>query len=361
MVGLLGSLVQLEKAEPDWSTKLETVTDKIIERLSGPAVSWGDTYEKLKKYYNGKDFFSLTDIWAAMGITTYVKEIDEHTLTDQWDHFSKSSTQWDHPFPIYTVIDKQCKQSEDEKDTVDPWFEISPYEAGYSLCGAFVDTSSFGSQFDNGSKKKLQPEMDMLYLQALCGSALADEVENKKFIWEYIKDPNSPHVEKCYQVLMDLADMNLCVLNGKDPSALHQSIRTTLNELNASKSQLSFPTEKQNLAGEEATKLNMKQHTEDVCNDLSLGFSFWPDVKMWTHIYDCMNQWIWGRNYDFVYNMKDEAVTPTLLKSETRDYEDAGLLLNSPYFSVLRKERNIDLIISLDFSEDNPFMVLYAF
>ncbi|KAK7172485.1 hypothetical protein R3I93_002559 [Phoxinus phoxinus] len=53
--------------------------------------------------------------------------------------------------------------------------------------------------------------------------------------------------------------------------------------------------------------------------------------------------------------MKDKAVPAALLKSETRDYEDGGLLLNSPYFSVLRGERNIDLIISLDFSETEPF------
>ncbi|KAL0194265.1 hypothetical protein M9458_012561, partial [Cirrhinus mrigala] len=102
MVALLGSLVELDKAglldcilylsgvsgstwcmaslyqEPDWSTKLETVKNKIIERLNGPGVSWGDTYKKLKKYWestgrNEKDF-SMTHIWAAMAITTYVKE-----------------------------------------------------------------------------------------------------------------------------------------------------------------------------------------------------------------------------------------------------------------------------------------------
>ncbi len=49
--------------------------------------------------------------------------------------------------------------------SADPWFEISPHEAGYSLTGVFVDTSSFGSQFDNGSKEKQQDEIDMLYLQ----------------------------------------------------------------------------------------------------------------------------------------------------------------------------------------------------
>ncbi|XDV21577.1 hypothetical protein PO909_026655 [Leuciscus waleckii] len=35
--------------------------------------------------------------------------------------------------------------------------------------------------------------------------------------------------DKCLQVLMDLVDMNLSLLNGIDPSALDESIRTKLN------------------------------------------------------------------------------------------------------------------------------------
>ena len=49
--------------------------------------------------------------------------------------------------------------------SADPWFEITPHEAGYSLTGAFVETSNFGSKFENGRKIKDQPEIDMLYLQ----------------------------------------------------------------------------------------------------------------------------------------------------------------------------------------------------
>ncbi|RXN13580.1 cytosolic phospholipase A2 gamma-like protein [Labeo rohita] len=262
MVAFLETLVELDKAglldcilylsgvsgstwcmasldqEPDWSTKLKIVKDKIIKRLSGPRVSLRDALAKLKKYYYENDIFSLTDVWAVMAITEYVKEIDEHTLTDQQDQHNKD------PLLIYTVIDVQSKQCRDG----DPWFEISPYEAGYSLTGAFVKTSSFGSQFDNGYKIKNQPEMDMLYLQALCGSSFADGEENKKFIWKQIrdffnhslradtgmfeeikKDSNCPPVDKCSQVLMDLADMNLSVLNGIDPRALDESFRKTLN------------------------------------------------------------------------------------------------------------------------------------
>ncbi|ROL53836.1 Cytosolic phospholipase A2 gamma [Anabarilius grahami] len=358
MVGLLGSLVQLQKTglldsilylsgvsgstwcmaslyqEPDWSTKLETVKDKIIQRLGGPGVSWKEAFDKLKKYYSRKDYFSLTDFWAVMVITSYVKEIDEHTLTEQWSQHSKDSKV---PFPIYTVIDKKCKQ----RNNGDPWFEITPHEAGYSLTGAFVDASNFGSKFHKGSKKNQQDEFDMLYLQALCGSALADEVEIKKQLWQKIKgeallhpiserrpeDPNAPASdEECYQMLMNLVDMNLSVLTGEDPSAHNESIRTSLNVLSGGQSRSGTLR----IADVEAHELDLKSYTMDVCNSLK-GRIGWP----------------FG-----------EAVPSTLQETETRDFEDAGLLLNSPYFSVLRKERNIDLIISLDFSEGDPFMTV---
>ncbi|XP_048042714.1 cytosolic phospholipase A2 gamma-like isoform X1 [Megalobrama amblycephala] len=394
MVALLGSLVQLQKTglldfilylsgvsgstwcmaslyqESDWSTKPETVKDKIIKRLSSSKVSWKEAFAKLKKYYNEKDenIFSMTDIWAVIVVTIYVKEIDEHTLTDHWDQQSTD------PFPIYTVIDKECKQKKDG----DPWFEFTPYEAGYSLTGAFVKTSSFASQFEDGCKIEDQPEIDMLYLQSLCGSALADGDENKKFLWERIKeffhhflqerekgmfeeikkgDPNSPPVDECYQVLKDLVDMNLSVLNGIDPSDLDVSIRTKLNKLTGGKNQLIFQEEKLNLTDKEAAKRYMKQYTEDVCNDLNHCFRFWPE-NIWIRTGICMAQWKWGRNYNFLHNMKDEEVPSTLQETEMKDYEDGGLLLNSPYFSVLRKERDINLIISQDFSDGDPFMTV---
>ncbi|XP_077078720.1 cytosolic phospholipase A2 gamma [Siphateles boraxobius] len=412
MVGLLGSLVQLQKTsslldcvlylsgvsgstwcmaslyqEPDWSTKLETVKDKIIQRLSGPAVSWGDAFAKLKKYYYEKDIFSLTDFWAAIVITTYVKEIDEHTLTEQWSQQSKD------PLPIYTVIDKQGKQLNEG----DPWFEITPHEAGYSLTGAFVDASNFGSQFHKGSKKNKQDEFDMLYLQALCGSALADEDEIGKFLWQKIQDffqpkdkifeemrkqqdkrrqeglrrergtgsgkdfaaglkllppeallphisersqpdPNSPATDQCYQELMKIVDM-------------HLSVSTALDE--------DLSGGRMKIVDKYAEKLNLKRRTMDILsgNKLSEWINVWP-FDAWMSIIKCMDLWIWGRNYNFLHKMTDEAVHSTVLKSGTRDFEDAGMLLNSPYFSVLRKERNIDLIISLDFSDGDPFMTV---
>ncbi|XP_042579237.1 cytosolic phospholipase A2 zeta-like [Cyprinus carpio] len=390
MVGLLGSLVQLDKAglldcilylsgvsgstwcmaslykEPNWSTKLETVKEKIIERLSGPGVSLTDAMAKLKKYYYGKDFFSLTDVWAVLVVTSIVKEIDERTLTEQRKQHNKD------PFPIYAVIDKQSKQSNDG----DPWFEINPYEAGYSLSGVFVDTGDFGSQFQKGSKIKHQDEFDMLYLQALCGSALGDEVVIKKDIWQTIKDffqnetileamreeegerseerhdgmrteketdPISPSVDECHQALMDLLDKHMPVFG----NAIY-------HDLSGGKSKL---ISTMNTADKRAEKQYIKRFAMDVCEDLSSRIKIWQ-FDAGISICKCMAQWIWGRKYNFLHNMTDEGVKSTLLQSETRDYIDAGVLLNSPYVSVLREDRNIDLIISLDFSQGDPFMTV---
>ncbi|XP_052454576.1 cytosolic phospholipase A2 gamma [Carassius gibelio] len=340
MVGLLGSLVQLDKAglldcilylsgvsgstwcmaslyqEPDWSTKLETVKDKIIKRLSGPGVGWGDTLAKLKKYYYGKDIFSLTDVWAVMVVTEFVKEIDECKLSEQWVQHNKV------PFPIYTMIDMQSQECENVKGIEDPWFEISPLEAGYSLTGAFVETSSFGSQFDRGSKTKPQDEMDMLYLQALCGSALGDKDKTKEYLLQKITE--------------------------RPPEELGN--QETRKVLDGDKQQL-------NLKDKEAAKPCMDEHTEKACDIMCYFLNVVTFFDVW-NISKSMSEWIWGRKYDFLHNLNDETLPSTLLESKTRDYKDAGLLLNSPYFSVLRKERNIDLIISLDFSDGDPFMTV---
>ncbi|XP_037393864.1 cytosolic phospholipase A2 gamma-like [Pygocentrus nattereri] len=253
MVGLLGSLCQLKEEglldcimylcgvsgstwcmaslykEPDWSTKLDLVKNDIVQRLADGSVSLKEMGQKLAKYYSEKDHFSLTDVWSALIVSNMVNEIDEHKLTEQRGKYTKD------PYPIYTVIDKQCKY---DRLNADPWFEITPDESGYSLSGAFVDSSFLGSEFENGKNIKKQPEIDMLYLQGLCGSALAD-------------------MEVILKKLQELITL--------------------------------------------------------------------------------------------------ESADSSVSQSKTREYEDSGLLLNSPYFSVLRKERDIDLIISLDFSEGDPF------
>ncbi|XP_037393857.1 cytosolic phospholipase A2 gamma-like [Pygocentrus nattereri] len=219
--------------EPNWSTKLKTVEENIVQRLAEGRVSWSQMGQKLANYYANNENFSLTDVWAALIVSNVVNEIDEHKLTAQRANYTND------PYPIYTVIDKQCKY---DRLNADVWFEITPDESGYSLPGAFVDSSCLECQFENGKKVKEQPEIDMLYLQGLCGSAIVDMEDIIEYLFEALK--------------------HLMIMKDIDPSILH---------------------------------------------------------------------------------------------SKTREYEDTAALINSPYFSVLRQERKIDLIISLDFGVGDPF------
>ncbi|KAL6461095.1 hypothetical protein MHYP_G00310610 [Metynnis hypsauchen] len=385
MIGLLGSLCQLKEDELldcimylsgvsgstwcmaslykklDWSTKLETVKENIVQRLADGSVSYLKMGLKLAKYHSEKDNFSLTDVWAALIVSHMVKEIDEHRLSEHRGNYTND------PYPIYTVIDKQCKY---DKLNADPWFEITPDESGYSLFGAFVDSTYLGSQFENGKKMNDQPEMDMLYLQGLCGSAIADMEENLKYLYEAIKHlitekigskekshtRQIPDVKNSSKVLLTLVELNLCVLRKEDATVHLQTIKELL------KGQTTISLEKLMPLEGTISKTELKDLNLQVCSFVSKRFEvqrFWDGV--WIAIVKAIEKtthWIWGTTYDYLYKMKVEDIHPSVLGSEKREYEDAGVLLNSPYFSVLRKERDIDLIISLDYSAGDPFMTV---
>lgn len=53
----------------------------------------------------------------------------------------------------------------------------------------------------------------------------------------------------------------------------------------------------------------------------------------------------------------DRAIPKDMTLKKKMHLIDAGLYVNSPYPSVLGKARDIDLIISFDFSSGDPFEV----
>ncbi|XP_036421432.1 cytosolic phospholipase A2 gamma-like [Colossoma macropomum] len=385
MVGLLGSLSQLKEdellncimylsgvsgstwcmaslyKEPDWSTKLLAMRDDIVQRLADGSVSWSEMEQKLMKYYLEQDNFSLTDVWAALIVSRMVKEIDEHTLTEQRGKHTND------PYSVYTVIDKQCTQNGLNADVC---FEITPDESGYSLDGAFVDSSCWGSKFENGKKIKDQPEMDMLYLQGLCGSAIADMKEVREELYEALKHLITRNTEERYelqtrkaqdglQVLLTLVELNLCALREEDPTTHLKTMNDLLKDTFDPTGRMNLHLEKLMTSEGMISKPELKEYTLCVCNSLLAEWqNYWDEYRLILTIIKKMSYWNWGTTYNYLYKMKVssvEGVDPSVLDSETRDYEDAGLFLNSSYFSVLRQERHIDLIISLDFSAGNPF------
>ncbi|XP_029109350.1 cytosolic phospholipase A2 gamma-like, partial [Scleropages formosus] len=305
MVGLLGSLAQMAEEklldsitylcgvsgstwcmaslyeDPKWSINVAADKKKIVDRLSNGKFNISDMLEWLSEAVKDENY-SLTDFWAATVVYNIIKEIDRHHLSEQQDRGPTN------PYPIYTAIDKGLY--EDHQTLFRPcvtacWFEISPYEAGYSHVGAYVITSLFGSQFEEGELKKVVKEEDMLYLQgALCASC-SSEIVRKTIIALY-----------------------------------NWTWGTKFNFL------YKYPAKDLRL-----------QPAFLACLAPSDSFSAYSQTQP-PH-----------------YFLR---IPPPLLSDEKQYFEDAGILLNSPYVAALRPERKVDLILSFDFSSGDPFLTV---
>ncbi|CAL8294919.1 unnamed protein product [Merluccius merluccius] len=368
MVGMLGSLSKLAELglldaalymsgvsgatwcmasvyeKPNWSSDIKQIKS-VVERIGHGSVSLRDQISLLKKYHRTNANFSLTDVWTALVVPMVVKKIDESTL-------SNYQTGQD-PYPIYTIIDQDCKY---EGFIHESFFELTPHEAGYTLAGAFVETSSFGSIFNKGVLREKKPEMDMTYLQGVCGSALADkEVILKKLkewleIWaEELQSHDGP------KILAQMLELNYCILRGEQWTQLVDELNALLTDFSAGD-----PMEVKSLNFKN-TKMpsQIKADKMDKIKNLKQYFPILKSQHAKIAFPKCVTlSWIWGTNYNFLYDMNVPQVHQNLQESETSHFEDAGLLVNSPYMSALRAERGIDLIISLDFSAGDPMQTV---
>ncbi|XP_029105446.1 cytosolic phospholipase A2 gamma-like [Scleropages formosus] len=393
MVGLLGSLAQMAEEklldsitylcgvsgstwcmaslyeDPKWSVNVAADKKKIVDRLSNGSFSKSDMLKWLSVAVEDENY-SLTDFWAATVVYNIIKEIDRHHLSEQE---ARDST---NPYPIYTAIDKGLKE---DNQTAPCWFEISPHEAGYSHVGAYVDTSLFGSQFENGKPKTPPKEEDMLYLQGLCGSALGDGKENitqiLQWIWDWIhkllshfqstnKSENSAlNEDPAYKMLERLVQLHDSFENDDKSVVLLEKIIKLQQESNTNSSRVRV------LQKNEWLKLNAEERQTyvadlsiEICNALEGLFGPLkgiPDIVRKTII--ALYNWTWGTKFNFLYKYpakEVEHIPAALLSDEKRDLEDAGILLNSPYVAALRSERKVDLILSFDFSSDDPFLTV---
>ncbi|KAG7488671.1 hypothetical protein MATL_G00037530 [Megalops atlanticus] len=388
MVGLLGSLYQMGEEnlldcalylcgvsgstwcmaaldeDPEWSSRLPSVKDALTRRLTETKLSRKAVLERLSKAINNENY-SLTDFWAATIVYAYVREMNDRCLSEQRP---PSST---NPYPIYAVVDQGFH---DGKQIAACCMDIDPYEAGYTHLGAFADTSVFGSQFEGGELKKRIQEMDMLYLQGVCGSAFAEMELLKQYICQWIKDhlcPKSVNVflEEDEQVPCDCKGCQVLLIllklvESEDGScSLLQELRTLLAEA-GSPDLPKMEVIEENVwlkASTEQRQAVIKQHVIDICLSLqSWSGDMCQTAKIIRKTLPLFLHWTWGTTYNFLYKYPagEGKIPPELLSDEKRYLEDAGFQLLSPYASAVRPARKTDLILSFDFCNPTPFMSL---
>ncbi|KAJ8268001.1 hypothetical protein COCON_G00131730 [Conger conger] len=143
--------------------------------------------------------------------------------------------------------------------------------------------------------------------------------------------------------------------NKKHVDKIHKTM-TDVNTANVDKP-------KKNLAGKskEEKEESLIEYALDAFGTFQEYLPGLSDVtKITLKTMSLMSTWTWGTKYNFLYkfSMNESTVPEEVVSDELSYLEDAGLVLNSPYVAALRPERNVNLILSFDFSAGDPFMTV---
>nr|XP_046175030.1 cytosolic phospholipase A2 gamma-like [Oncorhynchus gorbuscha] len=409
MCGVSGTTWCMSSLYSDPALSLSKRCDEIIKKLRGPKVNLSKAVEWLKLRKEENQDINLTDFWGAFTASYFMKEMHTRCLSED-AHIIK-------PYPIYSAIELDCHKQDDTKGV---WFEMTPYESGFSGLGAFIPTSCLGSKFKGGALREKRKEMDMVLLQGICGSAIADmQINNDevvKRIWSLFGDrPVVPsagfgpgyesskvveekvcecvpsRVVRCVSELIKYAD---------DPDPLKtKEVITTLGQLLkglvSSKGEMLWNMDPE--SWKRTSLVERKKFIETVSLELILSSDSWakdwkdkrytcndeamsresmrtskkpdkvPITNSWLsdglwivqNIFPLVQKWEWGTTSNFLFKIDDTNVPSSMASKEKIHLVDAGLKLNSPYPPVLRTSRKVDLIISLDFSEGDPFETVF--
>ncbi|XP_063064852.1 cytosolic phospholipase A2 gamma-like [Engraulis encrasicolus] len=170
--------------EVDWSGN---VVDELVKKaFTNMSENQSSSFHDCLQWLKNRDHegnLSLTDYWGV--VTCFIKgvKLETRTLADEGQRDKGGAT----PYPLYSAVDKNLLHEKEKKEL---WFEMSPYESGFTEPGAFVETSLLKQPFKGGKVQmdSRRKPMDMVQLQGICGSAFGDGKTNIKFIIDVIKD-----------------------------------------------------------------------------------------------------------------------------------------------------------------------------
>ncbi|XP_011471370.1 cytosolic phospholipase A2 gamma isoform X2 [Oryzias latipes] len=374
-VALLGSLHQMEKEallgtllylggvsgstwsmaslynDPEWSCNM----DRALSKLGGPGVELEQATAWLIERAKEEDF-SLTDLWGVLTSAGIMKQMDLRRLSEEADRSASN------PYPVYCAIEQSCLS---EGPIEGKWFEVTPHEAGFPELGLFIHTSLLGSKFESGQLLEKKLEMDMIKLQGVFGSALAHGEMVQDFIppWMKVLDHADPHSLKYIRVYRSLCELMVLIQTIiQDPVALSEveNLQEILREMvtrNDSESlELKGPEERGILF--EQWSLQLVTTVQTWSQNLEDG-AFKKQVSFLTKdILPLLLKWEWGTTNSFLYKYQDSPIPACLKSQQQLHLVDAGLLINVAYPSFLGTKRDMDLIITLEYSAGNMFETL---
>ncbi|XP_038597003.1 cytosolic phospholipase A2 zeta [Tachyglossus aculeatus] len=259
---------------------------------------------------------SLIHLWALLVEYFLHRGENPAKLSDQ----QAALCDGQNPLPVYAGVNVRANLS--GQDFAE-WVEFTPYEVGLPKYGAFVRTDLFGSEFFMGRLMKRLPEPRICFLEGIWASAFAaslDEVSQKLggsglgFLDSYRDSVNV--IGACQPLQLP------------DPTCLDTRLSTPHGPF--SQALLDFFTSRFSAGKNFNFTRGLCLHRDYLASQEFICKDSHPDTfpNQLTPTMDCLN------------------------------LVDGGFAINSPFPLVLRPQRDVDVILSFDYSWEAPFEVL---
>ena len=363
--GLSGSAWYLSQlySNPDWPKKspkelqpqLRDNIDSSPFLLLGPTSMYKYLSNIIQKKRQGQPV-SFTDFFGHLVGETLLQERMNFKLTDQKKIIENGKV----PFPLYSCLHVKRQVS---AMIFNEWMEFSPYEIGLPKYGTFMKAEHFGSKFFMGQLVRKHPEPPLHFLQGVWGSAFCIQLKR------LLKDDKKV-VNECRSTCEEREEMEKELLDDMGTQTDEES-ETSESESDTEN------TSSNNTRRKKPTDPKKNRKEKQVKDQ-----SFWKN--MLGTFFDA-NSWInsiegrAAKVHSFMRGLSLYKVYPfspfTSINEEHADqfdgiFElypttmkklyvvDGGLTFNSPYPLLLRPQRQVDIILSFDFSarptDDTP-------
>ncbi|XP_063769528.1 cytosolic phospholipase A2 gamma isoform X2 [Pseudophryne corroboree] len=304
-----------------WSSCMAEMESQMSDCLMKSAWDKNKAWEKLQESISS-GIYSLTNFWAYVVVYKVTNKLYETTLSDQ----RAACESGENPYPVYSAVEKRHLN----KNEPGAWFEFTPHLAGFPAYKSFVNTELLGSQFKGGELLKNYPEKDLCYLQGLWGSAPSSEDVMQKVIKSMIQKISPTSNASTSEDL-------LCSCSGCAKLLI--------------------------LLSHELADMTPEK-IEQFCNEIATALAdtyggSCETVKVVSSVLQTFMEWIWGTTNNFLYEWKSD-VPEDIYSKEFLNLVDAGLEINCAYPLMLPPNRKVDLILSFDYSDGNPFLTLQA-
>ncbi|KAG8560561.1 hypothetical protein GDO81_015035 [Engystomops pustulosus] len=310
--------------DPDWSCKdLKTPINRVQKSVTS-SKSGAFSAERLKHCTQElmaleRDGYKVnfSDLWGLVLEYFLHQKENPAKLSDQ--KFSVCRGQ--NPYPIYAGVNVRANISGGD---FAEWCEFTPHEVGFRKYGAFIRTEDFGSEFFMGHLIRRRKEPKICFLQGVWGSAFAANLDE---IWARASGTGIRWLNSLTDVIRVIDDCRK--FHFRDPTRLQ--------------TRLVMPG---GIVSNIFQDFFKSRFTAGELYNFTRGLYLYKD-------YVGVREFVaWkGNHLDAFPNL----LTPM---EENLYLVDGGFSINSPFPLVLQSVRDVDVILSFNYSWNAPFEVL---